>query len=472
MEDPVGFRKYLVDVLDSHQVDGSVYADYFITMLVEGCETQALVEWIQGICSDLTEEKCASLGQMIVERYYSKSMSQSSESSPFPSNSAAAVSSTIEIASADVNDVHLSLEGGPSDTCMLDNSSLLKDSALTTNFDIGDNKDNADSSAVSVNSGNNLSGSLDGTTYSEDDNDLIDLTLLHSMESAFVVEERLSGLYPSITFACDLIFNLLGLLNYDVDAVTNIICRAYERSLSCKPCRHLINSSCRIVNCPYEHDLGTVPCRYWLLFTGCAVWKDQQTASSSPSSSARTCPFLHDIPTEWIEAELALKLSAQGSSFAEDYPPLSEEFPSLPSKPTPAKAKSGAGQQSPQTSPKLKLTKSSAGNKHKGKQVIRLGAAGYKPDTVHSTSSKQTNPQQYSRIGHDKLSDKDVISGLTWFADTNNNELSTKMHQDGIMWVETGKSVGDEYAALREKAHDAAIARNKLLDNATRAYVA
>ena len=46
--------------------------------------------------------------------------------------------------------------------------------------------------------------------------------------------------------------------------VNNILYTEYFISVQKTPCRHLLTSKCLLKNCMYEHDLGHIPCVYWL----------------------------------------------------------------------------------------------------------------------------------------------------------------------------------------------------------------
>lgn len=137
----------------------------------------------------------------------------------------------------------------------------------------------------------------ESTIYNEDytanDNyngiDYIDIISLLEiqLQSICSLEYSSEALYFSLLRSdCDINLAIIKLIQIDH------ICR------KCKPCRHILTTSsfdfstvceerCLLVNCPFEHNLGCITCKFWMGKDGCAL----------PEGC---CPFLHDIDSEYL----------------------------------------------------------------------------------------------------------------------------------------------------------------------------
>jgi hypothetical protein len=448
------FLQFLIILLEEQQIDAEVYAEYFLTLLKDdGCDVGTLTEWIHGICPDLSEDGCVALSAKIFSAYLAREQQ--------PTDLTEQIS-----------------DGGTG------NNNLISEPAAPAPHDKAVDSETKDNSevipSVEVAAGtfpsvNDIAAAADeGVSFQEwdDSEDTDDVPLICLAEVAFAVEELLAERYPTIMFSSELIVNLLNILGYHRDAVVNIVSRAYDTASSCKPCRHMLNSSCRLVNCPFEHDVSMVPCRYWLLFTGCAAL--------SSNDASRSCVFLHDIPGDWLEEEMLKNgFNAQNNSDISSDSQL--YFPSLP-------AKISANQ----TRPDEFFVKAEANNKvsrsKKQKQIIRLGAASYEPKREGGSHSS-AQPAQPAFIVKEQTNMINIEVAARWFCCADQTRLHGQLALDGIAWVDTGKysvilnelnltlksvagkSVGTEYINMRQKAREAALARNKLLDNASRAYI-
>ncbi len=89
------------------------------------------------------------------------------------------------------------------------------------------------------------------------------------------------------------------------------------------PCRHALQGKCLLRNCQFDHNFGSLPCRYWL-FSKCS--SDVGAGGTVGLNGGTICPFLHELPmVAWTEQE---EVQQQVNSKA-DSSPNEDAFPTL-----------------------------------------------------------------------------------------------------------------------------------------------
>jgi hypothetical protein len=233
--------------------------------------------------------------------------------------------------------------------------------------------------------------------------------LLRRHQEASSKDDLLRGYGSSVDAIYAALFTSGGDTNYAVTLVLN----AFYKMHSFKPCRHFMQGHCLRKDCAFSHDFSSVPCRYWLLEgPGC--------------SNGDSCSFLHWVP----------ELDAN-SSLCEETPALVvddvDEFPSLTPIP---KGKVLGGAKTAPAIPPNSLVK---------KPVVEQKVP------VSSTNTPVTGP-----------------SKVPSSAASNNLSFETfGVHE----WVASGRSVKATYETHRAAARQLAVSRNKLLQEATNAYM-
>lgn len=405
------FRNFLNNLLGKYEnIDTSVCVDYFLTLLEEGCDAAALEEWIRGICPDLPENEFEVLSRNIYSAY-------SGRQQLFGTAMNESVNKTSSSSSSTNCDTAEEREPVEDPDVFVGNEAMSCKSQPTN---VGDDGANAIAESLSIGVASAVFDCDTANCDVDAFDDIIDTPALFLADLAFVVEEHLERRYPSIIFSNELIVNLLAVLEYSPVSVANIISRAYDTASNCRPCRHLMNSSCKLVNCPFEHNLQYIPCKYWLLLAGCRAFNEQ--------SLAHPCLFLHDIPAAWLEEES--RRNQHGQNFAADIDDDAE--PNFPILSTGSVSQQVTRKEKP-CDPLDSLLKTSKSKKTK--KVILLGAASYQPK--HERIVDQRSLPAPSKQG--TTCSVDVAAAARWFHSSSDTRHGGIMASDGISWVETGK---------------------------------
>lgn len=293
-------------------------------------------------------------------------------------------------------------------------------------------------------------------------------------------------------FPPDIIMLALHKASFDVQYSASILMNAAETLNSCKPCRHLLQSRCVRSDCYFDHELHCVPCRYWLLHNTCTRIESGE------------CPFMHDLPDLPTSDAIGSKDTQEvtlHSTAAESWPSLSGAPVSRDRAKAPAPSSSSAVTASaPSTAdteafPSLSasMASSSSSKKQKAKQNVSSKAvdnsyaaaalitpAASKSDATSSASS--TNPPGLHTVfgcsAFDERAFLRELSELGYYAHSTSSTAAprsnTSIASRAIAaedWVSSGKELRADYEALRSTAADLAAARNKLLQEATNAFV-
>jgi hypothetical protein len=198
----------------------------------------------------------------------------------------------------------------------------------------------------------------------------------------------------------------------------------YNHQLCCsapqsRPCRHFIQSGkCLRSDCFFDHSFATKTCKFWLT-TGCL---------------SADCLFLHQLVLP--ERSLSDPMSS-GSS-----PALSAgfyDFPELIS--SSSQSQSQSQSQSEQKRQAAPLSQS----------MSYKSALKTRPSLLPPLPPSSDDQQRATR--------REIVSSIS----------SASIAQN--LWVESGQAVCANYQQTREEARALAIARNKLLEEATQAYL-
>jgi len=264
------------------------------------------------------------------------------------------------------------------------------------------------------------------------------------------IEDLLQGqLKNGELFSTDSICWALSKAEMIPEKATAMLLEARKLVDACKPCRHMLTGKCMRKGCWFDHDLMQFPCRYWLL-SSCALQTVGQLTQDSPENFANVCPFMHDLP--YLEFSLlneAAQDSSKPSLDASSFPQLSENF-----------------------EPKSSFNKLNPRNLEFAKAL--LSKSGNSVQTVKNDSSKRNERSQLTKsrnkqIVLNELQEllEDVSPSKSIFEFYKSNEVALR----AVEWVPTGDVVGRDYETLRREARQYAIGRNKLFEQATRAYI-
>lgn len=199
---------------------------------------------------------------------------------------------------------------------------------------------------------------------------------------------------------------------------------AEQACISCKPCRHLLQGGCFRSDCFFDHDFDSLPCRFWLFHPGACVLKEEEGG----------CRFAHGFAAFFPHLPLLVASKVGGTTSGSDDV---DSFPSLPG------AADAAG------------TSSS------------FAGTGYKTALLESQGSNPTPSPPHHNRPHASSSSLSRPRGSNG-SDGRRGAALFLNHSD---WVDSGKSLASMYASLRAEARELALARNKMLQEATRAFL-
>lgn len=122
------------------------------------------------------------------------------------------------------------------------------------------------------------------------------------IEKAIELEEYLETRYgatgQSTAFSADSIWQALCLCSGEVEHSCQLLESVLQALNECRPCRHLLQGGCFRSDCRFNHDLSSVPCRYWLL--------------SASGCTLEQCPFSHNI--EVVVSTISADTNSNGTT--------------------------------------------------------------------------------------------------------------------------------------------------------------
>jgi DNA-nicking Smr family endonuclease len=290
---------------------------------------------------------------------------------------------------------------------------------------------------------------------------------------AMTVEDLLATSSPGILFSSEAIFSALyePECGWDPQIAATSLETSLRNTSECKPCRHLLNGGCYKKGCTFSHDFENITCKYWLLERGC---------TSFSIADGGTCPFQHRVvivaPSSISNGYDGVSRDLGTTATTYNAPALaSEEFPSLSSTSSRAKAIPQSGKKASdiniysqgEYASALKHVAGNGSRGGSGYNALPTGpVAGWSAhfstniETASPTATGASTSQSY----------KNGASRTAWGGGgaTNSSGKSKLLPSE---WVDSGKTVATDYAALREEARSLAIARNTLLEQATQAYL-
>jgi len=202
-----------------------------------------------------------------------------------------------------------------------------------------------------------------------------------------------------------------------------LLSEAEQLCAACKPCRHKMQGGCMRADCAFDHNLQDLPCRFWLLQGGCLL---AESGCQFAHGWQVFLPLLSALPDNPNRAKMTSGPGADVVDLEASFPPLS-----------------GTGAAS------VGVSCSSTGNSVSYRSALVSLIA---PGSSSSSSCNSTS----SSSGDSKRNTGGGVGSISLGA--------------GDFWVDSGSSVAGMYSAMRDEARQLAIARNKLLEEATRAF--
>jgi hypothetical protein len=256
----------------------------------------------------------------------------------------------------------------------------------------------------------------------EMDNETIDYVSL-----AQDLEWYLSNTTPIVIFSTEAIMESLYRTNGIIFDAFNLLqsnyqlCGSPSSDSQSRPCRHLVQSGkCLRSDCIFDHYFASKTCKFWLT-TGCL---------------STECLFLHQLVFPEHNSASYPQLSAPAAAILPtnsifDFPELISQTKKIQSNIVPKHTSF--------SSPSASVSYKSA--------LGTIAPTNSQSLSWSENSLRKTQPQQR---GVGSISSGSISRNL---------------------WVESGESVCSNYKEQREDARTLAIARNKLLEEATQAYL-
>jgi hypothetical protein len=353
--------------------------------------------WLQEV-SELDEPSCAALAGRLLEAFSSESYVCDQLVHNIPTN--LDIEDVGNAWNLD-NDVHTFQDTGPRET-ILDG---------TDDYHENENENENENDDHSHDDNNELA-----FEYTED-----------HVSNLFELEDALLPLFPKLTFSTPFLYEMLMQAHFDMNTAWNLIIGMQQMVQNCRPCRHMMTSRCMRTDCTFDHDLASIPCRYWMTGGGCINMENG------------LCPFMHCVPESLQTISNTSYLHPVGSSGTPENGAFAEEeFPEL-----------GAAQKS-QVGRSDQATGSPAGYSYANAAIT--GASVVQSDLRQSTRS-QSAYDAYSYTGMSAGGGRAQPSAKMSESDWVDSELSY-----------SGRSLAQEYKVLRAEAAKLASVRNKLLE--------
>eukprot|EP01040_Poterioochromonas_malhamensis_P016881 gene16881-19268_t len=277
---------------------------------------------------------------------------------------------------------------------------------------------------------------------------------------------------------------------YQVDYAAQLLLNGVNVLNHCKPCRHLMQQGCFRRDCHFDHDLTHFPCRYWLHSVCANSPQLPQNATNSEDflvnlTEKGSCVFSHDLP-DFIPEYYVTNPTETNTATSAPTTIVEEEFPSLGKSTTSSSSttkKSSdqyssaivrAQQPSTDTTAIVDFPSLSAAStmKNPKKQTTKSTYSTSISSTASRGGGSVASGGSYGTIGGSSSSQRKVFSDLlekAQFIPTSTNGHSNRVKASE--WVESGDVIRQDYEKLREEARQYAIGRNKLLQEATIAYM-
>lgn len=269
-----------------------------------------------------------------------------------------------------------------------------------------------------------IEGNLEGYTEG-DGEDYTDMVAL-----AIDVEDKLLIQCPNLVFSSEAIYVVLYDCQGDSHLTAVTIENSYNEAAICKPCRHMMTGKCYKHECPFQHDVSYITCKFWLLAQGC---------SALSVHDGGTCPFQHRAFPPTVEPGGSFTIHNDSNDSE-----TTDLFPALPSK------------------------SSTPINIHQENEYADALRRVSKEDNVHSSTFAKSSS---SSLSSSSTTDKSWIENLGAISSSNNGNSKKASRMLPGDWVDSGTSVGSVYTALRVEARTFALSRNKLLEQATQQYL-
>jgi hypothetical protein len=275
---------------------------------------------------------------------------------------------------------------------------------------------------------------FDNLTMTMDDENEDEEDLTQEMEDEMIdfvslaqdLEWYLSNADPLVIFSTDAIMESLYYTNGSLPDAFNLLQMNYQlcgfssSTPQSRPCRHLIQSGkCLRSDCIFDHSFASKTCKFWLT-TGCLSGE---------------CLFLHQL----IFPEYST--AASSGPFTQPPPPAAADMSTTSIFDFPELISQTKKLQSDVATKATSLSSSSSSVSYK---------------SALQTTVTETDPDHEILLARKQQRGVGSIS-------------SASISQN--LWVESGESVCSNYKEQREDARTLAIARNKLLEEATQAYL-
>jgi hypothetical protein len=226
-------------------------------------------------------------------------------------------------------------------------------------------------------------------------------------------------------------------------------------------CRHFLAGVCLRKDCPFLHNTGNVPCRFWTSPSGC--------------QAGDACPFRHDVvlaesaDSDDVEDVLwamrEVKQFYDSESGIDDTPDYNVLFPAtLPSSNTlvPAEAKATGGPTQAQLIALMSLKS----------MFPTLSESQIQEGLRHADNDHTTAASWLEKAFAVRQAVPTYMLPSAHSIPSRAHEAEARLVARSLQWVETGATVSSLYAAHRSEAETHAKARNNLLRLATEAYLA
>lgn len=246
-------------------------------------------------------------------------------------------------------------------------------------------------------------------TFLEEEEELLEEDPSYFLEMLQQLEEQIHDTFPHVEFSCEAICASLYACHNNVAYAHETLQYSYVTVSTCKPCRHHLSGRCMRSDCPFEHNMQCIPCTFWLT-SGC---------------TNNDCKFMHNVLVPRIEQHV-LAVSSIDTRDTSSFPALA------PSRTT--------------------------------SNLINPPESSYR-----DIASKQLSYSPTASASQNKL----MTPRSTGTAPLPSWVQSGKLQSMNSLFTlcPLGEAVKVDYESYREEARSLAIARNKLLQEATQAYI-
>lgn len=281
------------------------------------------------------------------------------------------------------------------------------------------------------------------------------------------VEYTLANFYGFTTeFAPEAVMQALYKCDYDPQLAASVLFQAAALLESCKPCRHMMKNKCVRSDCAFDHDLGKFPCRYWL-YTVCAAVPNKDGGNG--------CLFAHDVPDPPPNAPA---LSADGSFENEAIPytqgPLvNGSFPDSPTSAFPSLSEANQASSDGFKPKQLTSVFKGVGYLNATLKEKPIDSSSAFPSTANNDLFYNSQSTSFKRSST-KIGFADILIQHK-FASSDKGRSTSNVFSTANKGILPGEWISEQsksdYEQMRAEARQYAVARNRLLEQATAAYV-